>query len=411
MSRYLLKGLAALLLVFLILFAPTGLFWFQWMMPANGFPANIDLQISAQVPAEPNLAADLERILVEQRSQSAAPSLSAAVSRNGELLWAGAIGFASIESEAPAQPSTLYRLGSTSKALTGTMLGRLMDSDVIDLDATVADYAPDVPEHLHDITVAQLAAHTGGIRHYSGMLTWLPQNHESITTRNYASVSDGLSLFVDDPLLFAPGSDFNYSTFGYSLLGYVMERAAGTDFGTLLDRHLNVPLGVDLRLDELGIDMPDRAVIYTTAKGRWGPAFPADPSYKWAGGGMVASPSDLVRIGQALMSDTFVTPSTRTRLWSPLALPGVDTNPQNYGIGWRIDVSTRTLGESRPVQLIHHGGTQLGGVAFWAIYPELGMSVAVVSNTGEQGVRGDVQDAAYALIRAVVLADDQVPLS
>jgi serine beta-lactamase-like protein LACTB len=236
-------------------------------------------------------------------------------------------------------------------------------------------------------------------------LTWLPASHESVSTRHFASVEDSLALFVDDELMFPPGSDFNYTTFGYSLLAYVMEQATGTDFASLLERYLNTPLNTELRLDDQRIDMPDRAATYTTAKSRWGPAYPADPSYKWAGGGIVAKPSDLVRIGQALMDDAFVTAPTRSLLWSPVAVQGSESNPQNYGIGWRIDMSTRTLGESQPVQLIHHGGTQLGGVAFWAIYPELGMSVAVVSNTGERAVRGDVQDTAYALIRAVVGAN------
>jgi CubicO group peptidase (beta-lactamase class C family) len=405
MFRKLLKGLAVLLIVFLILIGPTTLFWIQWMMPANGFPADIDSQFSAEGTADPDLTADLERILVEQRNESGAPSMSAAISRDRVLLWAGASGYAALESGERATPNSVYRLGSTSKALTGTLLGRLVDAGTIDLDATVADYAPRLPDHLHAITVRQLASHTGGIRHYSRMLTWLPASHESISSHHYASVEDGLVLFVEDELVFPPGSDFNYTTFGYSLLAYLMERAAGTNFASLLDRHLNTPLDTDLRLDDLSIDMPDRATTYTTAKGRWARAYPADPSYKWAGGGIVATPSDLVRIGQALMDDAFITTPTRSLLWSPVALPDSDSNPQNYGIGWRIDASTRTLGESQPVQLIHHGGIQMGGVAFWAIYPELGMSVAVVSNTGERAVRGDVQDTAYALIRAVVAAD------
>ena len=282
----------------------------------------------------------------------------------------------------PASPDNVYRLGSTSKTLTGVLLGRLVDAGAIDLDATVVDYAPDLPEHVRGITLTQLAAHTGGVRHYSRTPTWLPENHESISTHNYASVEEGLPLFIDDPLLFEPGTDFNYTTFGYSLLSYVMERATGSDFGALLDQHLNAPLSVDVRLDQLRVEMPDRASTYTTDKGKWAPAYPADPSYKWAGGGMVASPSDLVLIGQALLGDDFVTPATRAHLWTPVALPGSDTNPQDYGIGWRIDTSVRTFGEHDPVLLIHHGGTQAGGVAFWAIYPELGLSVAVVSNTG-----------------------------
>lgn len=400
-----LKGLAVLAIVLLVLIAPTVMFWLQWMMPVNGLPADIDSQFSAQGTASPDLTAKLEQILVGQRKNSGAPSMSAAISRDGALLWAGASGFAAIESGNRATPNSVYRLGSTSKAVTGALLGRLVDAEMINLDATVADYAPAVPGHLHGITVRQLASHTGGIRHYSRMPTWLPASHETMSSQYFASVEDGLALFADDELVFPPGSGFNYTTFGFSLLAYLMEQASGTDFVTLLDRYLNGPLDTDLRLDDLSIEMPGRATTYTTAKGRWGPAYAADPSYKWAGGGVAATPSDLVRIGQAMLDDAFITPPTRSLLWSPIAVPGSDANPQNYGLGWRIDTSTRTLGESQPVQLIHHGGIQMGGVAFWAIYPELGISVAVVSNTGERAVRGDVQDVAYALVRAVVAAE------
>ena len=406
MFQKFLKGLAVVLVLLLVLAAPTALFWVQWMMPDNGFPEGIDSRFADTGIADPELAARLEQILVEQRRESGAPSMSAAVSRDGELLWAGAVGFADIESGERASPGTLYRLGSTSKALTGTVLGRMVDANVIRIDASVGDYAPGVPEALQGITIRQLASHTAGIRHYSRGLTWLPANHETMSSTSYASVEDGLTMFINDELLFEPGSSFNYSTFGYSLLAYVMEQASGMDFKTLLERYINVPLDANVRLDDQNVDMPDRAATYTTAKGRWGTAYPADPSYKWAGGGMVATPSDLVKIGQALMDGTFVTGPTRSMLWSPVPLPGSSTNPQNYAIGWRVDTSTRTLGDDQPVQLIHHGGTQMGGVAFWAIYPELGISVAVVSNTGERAVRGDVQTTAYSLVRAVVLAND-----
>ena len=408
MFNKLLKGFAVLAALFLVLVGPTAYFWIQWMMPGNGLPAATDARFSHQVAANSELVADLERILVEHHSQSGAPSFSAAISRDGELLWAGASGFAELESPVPATSNFVYRLGSVSKALTGTLLGRLADAGLIDLDARVADLAPELPHDLHAITVRQLASHTGGIRHYSRMPTWLPAHHESITAQHYESVEDGLALFIDDDLLFPPGSDFNYSTFGYSLLSYLMERATRLDFATLVNQYLNAALSTDLRLDELNVDMPDRATTYTTAKGRWGPAYPADPSYKWAGGGIVATPSDLVWIGQALLGDTFISMPIRAGMWSPVPITGSNTNPQNYGIGWRVDLSTRTLGEDQPLQMIHHGGTQMGGVAFWAIYPELGISVAVASNTGERAVRGDVQDAAYALVRAVVTAaDDQ----
>ena len=143
--------------------------------------------------------------------------------------------------------------------------------------------------------------------------------------------------------------------------------------------------------------------IYQTGDGSYVAAFPSDPSYKWAGGGLIATPSELAVLGQKLLlDDLFIPPDVRAALWSPVALPGSDTNPQNYGLGWRRDVSTRLLGEDRPTLMLHHGGIQMGGVAFWMILPEHRVSVAAAANTGAGQARGAVQDLAYALARALI---------
>jgi CubicO group peptidase (beta-lactamase class C family) len=374
----------------------------QWMMPSNVLPADIGASPRSAGNGNEILQARLADLLAEARQDAGAPSMSAAVTRDDELIWAGSNGYVDIKAGIRATPEHLYRLGSTSKALTGILLGRMIDSGTISLSATIGELAPELPAHLHEITLRQLASHTSGVRHYSRMPTWIPASNESITSEHFPGVRAGLELFVDDDLQFEPGSGFNYSTFGYSLLSYGMELAGRADFGALLNRQVNEPLEVDLRLDDLTVEMRDRAATYTTGKGRWGAAYPSDPSYKWAGGGIIARPRDLASIGQALLSDGFLQEETRDALWSPVAVPGSDRNPQNYGLGWRVDTSIGTLGEDRPVLLIHHGGTQMGGVAFWAIYPELDISVAVVANSGNQEVRGAVQTTAYALVRALV---------
>ena len=402
MKRRLLKIFGGLLAVILVLAGPSLVFWVQWMMPSTALPEDIGASSLSIGDADTGLQAALASILAEAREEVGAPSFSAAIARNGELIWAGTNGFSNIESRTAAAPADLYRLGSATKPLTTILLGRMIDAGIIDPSTKVDEIAPDLPDQFRDVTIRQLASHTAGVRHYTQIPTWIPGRNESITSAHYSSVKAGLELFIDDELLFEPGEEFNYSTFGFSVLGHAMEQASGLDFGTLLSQFVTAPLGVDLRLDDLTVDMPDRASTYMTGKGKWNAAYPSDPSYKWAGGGIVARPQDLVMIGQALLTDEFLNPATREALWTPVALQGSDTNPQNYGLGWRIDTSTGTLGEDRPVQLIHHGGTQMGGVAFWAIYPELGISVAVISNTGDRAVRGSVQTTAYALVRALV---------
>ena len=402
MKTKILKIAGAVLVLLLVLAGPTAVFWVQWMMPSDGFPASIRDAGQWEGNREPALHDALAGIVASAREEAGAPSITAAISMNGELVWAGTSGYADMESQTVATTGHLYRIGSTSKPLAAIILARMVDEGLIDLNRDIGSIASGLPEALHDITVTQLASHTAGIRHYTRMLTWWPTSNETVTPRHYASVFDGLSMFIDDDLLFEPGTDFNYSTFGYSLLSYVMEQATETPFDELLERYINDPLGTELRLDDLTVDMPDRASTYVTGKGKWGPAYPADPSYKWAGGGIIARPRDLVMIGQALLADEYISAETRDLSWTPVALPGSDTNPQNYGIGWRIDTSVATLGEQAPMLMIHHGGRQLGGVAFWAIYPQLGISVAAISNTGDGEVRGAVQATAYALVRELV---------
>jgi CubicO group peptidase (beta-lactamase class C family) len=148
--------------------------------------------------------------------------------------------------------------------------------------------------------------------------------------------------------------------------------------------------------------MPERVAFYQAESGRYTASYPIDSSNKIAGGGLVSTPSDLVRLGQALLGDVLVSTASNQVLFTPLALADGSMNPQNYALGWRIDTSVRLLGEDRPTRIIHHGGAQAGAAAFLMLLPEHGISVAVMSNSGTGTARAEVQEAAYALARLVI---------
>ena len=236
MKSKLLKIVGALIALILVLAGPTAVFWLQWMMPSEGFPPSISDAGQYKGSRDETLHAQLANIVSTARDEVGAPSITAAISMNGELVWAGTSGVADMESETAATPEYLYRLGSTSKPLATLILARMVDDGLIDMDRPIEQIASDVPEALHGITTAQLASHTAGIRHYTRMLTWWPTSNETVTPEHYDSVFAGLSMFIEDDLLFEPGTDFTYSTFGYSLLSYVMEQATETPFEELLQR-------------------------------------------------------------------------------------------------------------------------------------------------------------------------------
>jgi len=115
-------------------------------------------------------------------------------------------------------------------------LGLLYQRGTLDLDAPVQRYVPGFPVKRYPITVRQVAGHLAGIRHY------LPGEFEN--RKHYATVSEGLSIFAGDSLLFEPGTRFEYSSYGYNLLSAVIEGARGRQVTfRLLDVDSNVELG------------------------------------------------------------------------------------------------------------------------------------------------------------------------
>ena len=79
-------------------------------------------------------------------------SASAAIAYDSRIQWVGAVGHSNLANETPATVDSRYRLGSVSKALTGTLLMRLLDKGVIDLDAVASEYVADLPAHYADVT-------------------------------------------------------------------------------------------------------------------------------------------------------------------------------------------------------------------------------------------------------------------
>ncbi len=402
--RRLLRHARNALIVLALLFGPNLAFHAIWSWPDTPIPplpAEPDEQRpSAQL--DPALADALRTALRAERERSGLPSLSAAIGRAQGLLWAGATGWADIENGVPARVDARYRTGSVAKPVTATALLRLQEAGLVDLDAPISRYVPDLPPALQPLTARQLASHQAGIRHYARIPAWWWGWHEAFSTRRYASVAEGLSMFVEDEPAFAPRAGFLYSTFGYSLLARLMEGASGKTFDTVLSEQLLAPLGMRDTAVDGAEPMPGRVAFYQAHGGRYTAAYPIDSSYKIAGGGLVATPSDLVRLGSALLGDALLSEAGKRDLLTPLALADGSMNPENYSLGWRSGPSVRLLGEDRPTLIIHHGGTQPGAAAFLMLLPEHDLSVAVMSNSGTGVARAEVQEIAYVLARVLI---------
>ncbi len=335
------------------------------------------------------------------------PSISVAVGVGGDLVWADAHGYADIESLTLATPDTVYAIGSVSKPITAVLAALLWQDRLLDIDTDVRKYVPGFPEKEYSITLRQLLSHQAGIRHYR--FGWKPPTFsESALNRQFVNTDESLTLFAHDALLFEPDTGFNYSTFGYTLIAAAIERATGQPYIGALQDHVLEPLKMDRTSLDLSGQIPGtRATDYvgTFSKKAVIKAPATNSSYKWAGGGLVSTPSDLVKFGNAMLSNELLSESIRIAVFTPRTLRSGDLNPQHYGLGWRIGglvVTDGDTGEEKIITLINHGGARAGSTAILMVAPDHEIVVAMMANTAGRGGSGPLTSVAAKVAREFI---------
>lgn len=312
----------------------------------------------------------LARALVEEENL---PGLSVAVGLDGGTVWAEGFGWANLEQRVPVTPLTRFRIGSVSKPLTAAAVGLLHQRGGIDLDAPVQEYVPSFPEKRWPITMRQLMGHIAGIRHYRG--------DEFLSSVHYDDVLEGLDIFVADSLLFRPGTEYSYSSYGWNLVSAVVQAAAEEPFLDFMVREVFAPIGMRHTVPGyMARIVPNRVSFYVYGEDdRLRNAPYVDNSYKWAGGGFLSTPADLIRFGFALLDGELLEPGTVDLMWTSLRLEsGEETG---YGLGWSVGEDAA----GRP--MVGHTGGSVGGTTSYAIFPERRMVVAVTSNvSGADGL-------------------------
>ena len=329
-------------------------------------------------------AAALQHVAAYRRSISV-PSMSAAVAINGRVVWAGAAGWADLESGASATTDTVYRIGSTSKALTATGLARLVDRGLLDLDAPITDHVPAVTNpSWQTITARQLASHMSGLPHYRENTEYGGLYHTVALQREFANVADAVAVFDESEMLFDPGSDFHYSSLGTVLLGATMGYAAGSSYREVIHDEVLQPAGAVATqvAPKTRAEQSAFATFYLRREGRFREWRAVDLSHRLPGGGWASTPSDLVRIGSLHLDDAFISTATRDAFWTPQVLADGSVNEQDYAIGWRWrEYEVEGIGVARNA---NHGGVSRGAQSWLLVFPDYEMAIAFTTNTNTE---------------------------
>jgi len=357
--------------------------------------------LATTVNAAPGRKIDSARaVVLEILAANAIPALSVAVMRGDEILWAEGFGKADLELGVPTTTAHRFRLGSVSKIITATLAADLAARGIVDLDAPISRYLPDLPEQHRATTMRQLLTHRGGIRHYTDK----DESREApgpIDQRRYLNNADILAVFINDPLVAKPGERVSYSTFGYTLASIVLEAAAKLPFVELVWRDIATPLGLQsLSADDPKRIVPNRVSGYDSAdtvrkmlpafEGQFANAPQNNPAYKWAGGGLLATPSDLARFGAAHLEPGKLSQTTLNSLFTVYTERNERSPP--LGLGWRIDQDAANR------LRWHHAGGQDGARASLVVYPKERLAIALASNLTQ--TPGDVNGPSAKIAEA-----------
>ena len=328
---------------------------------------------ATDAPLPPNVSAAhavraVERFITDTMGVLGAPGAAVCVIREGRILWSRGFGLADLEQGVPVTAETRFRIGSVSKALTSVAVGRLVQDGRLDLDSPVQRYVPGFPAKRYPITVRHVAGHLAGIRHY------LPGEFEN--REHYPTITQGLAIFAADSLLFEPGTAFAYSSYGYNLLGAVIEGASGRSYVEYMAESVLGPAGMTHTSPEHPDSIiPGRGRYYTRADST-GPIVNApfvDNTYKWPSGGYLSTAEDLARFGDRLLRGELLRAETLELLWTSMRTS--DGTATDYGIGWTVERDS--LGRRRA----RHSGGSVGGTAHLIIYPDDRLVVAVLVNS------------------------------
>jgi CubicO group peptidase (beta-lactamase class C family) len=206
-----------------------------------------------------------------------------------------------------------------------------------------------------------------------------------------------VKLFAGDALLFEPGTRYSYTTYGFSVLGCAIEGVTKMTFGDYMRSRIFEPAGMaSTVVDDVYLVIPNRARGYFLLDQRSFNGLPPggkaiakvgaiynavlhDTSMKIPGGGLVSTPTDLIRFATALLDGKLLRAETLRAMWT--SQKTADGKPTGYGYGWGVGSNTGRL-------IVSHNGNQAGASSMFIVDTSNRFAVAIMSNLEDADLSG-----------------------
>jgi D-alanyl-D-alanine carboxypeptidase len=288
------------------------------------------------------------------------------VAQNGKPIFAEAYGLADREHKVPNTLRTRFRIGSMNKMFTAVSTLQLVQAGKLGLNEPLGKYLTYYPNKdvAAKVTIHQLLTHTGGTGDIFGP-EFEAHRLELRTLQDY------VKLYGNRAPEFDPGSRWEYSNYGFILLGVIIEKVSGQSYYDYVREHIYIPAGMTSSGSEPEEKaVADRSIGYTKMHSPEGqPNTDTLPFRGTSAGGGYSSVEDLVKFADALQESKLLNPHYTELLTTGKA--GTPDNTYAYGFGDHKINGTRCFG---------HGGGAPGMNGALEICPGAGYVVAVLAN-------------------------------
>jgi CubicO group peptidase (beta-lactamase class C family) len=328
----------------------------------------------AQTPAPSRAAAldtvAIERVLRQEMRATRSPGVAIAVVQRGRVVYARGFGVASVESREPVTPTTLFRIGSTTKMVTGLAAAVLAHEGRVRLDAPLSTYARGLTSTIGRLTLDQLLTHRAGmINEASGAG---PHDDAALAARVRGWGREHLLGPVRDV--------YSYSGPGYWLAGYAIEQAGGAWYADVVREKVLAPLGMTRStfrpLEAMTWPLAQDHRVRDTTATVLRPF--TDDVTTWASGSLFSSASELARLTIAIMDrgrvdgrQALPAAAIATLVEPRAPVPGGEGCRYAYGLSACVRGGVRTLS---------HYGFRVGTGSVVTMAPDSQAAVIVLAN-------------------------------
>jgi len=332
----------------------------------------------APAPVEENpydgVIAELTELIEAETTRLNIPSLSIALVDDQHIVWQRGFGTQNADG-VPASENTVYRVGSISKVVTATAMAQAAERGLVDLDAPITDYLPELTfvdpfDSEQVITLRHLHAHRAGILRES------PVGHYFDTS--FPTIEESVKSIIGTELVLPVGSKSKYSNMGPTVAALVLERLTGVPFAEYMERNILDPIGMSSSSFLRDRDVIRRNLADAFMIGFDGEYFPA-PVFELgtlAAGNLYSTVGDMSRFIMMLLDEgraggtQVLAPETVADMFRPFQ---ERQEGAVYGLGFR-------LGEIDGRRYIQHGGAIYGFASLFAALPKEKIGVVVLND-------------------------------